>query len=122
MECVKEPSTERKYNCITREELEKVLTDAGVFKGWIEPDQYGYCRTAQCEALGQEFEIEWWCNQCYLKIGNAQILFLWCYEDTTWPGYNWKRELFFANKPCGGWLHGHEQIVALIPTEWRKKT
>ena len=66
MECVKEPKTERKYNCITREELEKVLTDAGVFKGWIEPDQYGYCRKAQCDALGQEFEIEWWCNQCYL--------------------------------------------------------
>lgn len=107
------------YNCISKEELEKVLTRAGVFKGWIKSDQYDFSRTADCEALGMKFEIEWWCNLCNLYIGNAQIIFRWVYEDTTWPGYNWKRELFFANGPRPGPFEIKDDLVALIPTEWR---
>ena len=108
------------YNCIGKEELEKVLTRAGVFKGWIKPDQYDFSRTADCEALGMKFEIEWWCNLCYLHIGNAQIILRWVYEDTTWPSYNWKRELFFANGPRPGPFEIKNDLVALIPTEWRR--
>ena len=89
---------ERKYNNISREDLEKVLTNAGVFKGWDAPPN-DIARIAHCEAPGQKFDIEWWINQCYLKIGHMQMMFHWVRVGGTWPWYQYRTELHFENRP-----------------------
>ena len=108
---------ERKYNNIGREELEAVLTKAGVFKGWNEQPENDISRIAHCEALGQKFDIEWWINQCYLVIGNMRMLFHWVRIDTTWPWYEYQRELHFENSLN---LAGNPAIVAVLGIEYRE--
>ena len=88
---------EREYNSIGKETLQDVLQKAGVFKGWEAVPACECARIAYCEALGQEFEIEWWINQCYLRIGHMQMMFHWVRVDTTGPWLEYKRELHFEN-------------------------
>jgi hypothetical protein len=109
---------ERKYNNIGREELEAVLTKAGVFKGWNEKPENDISRIAHCEALGQKFDIEWWINQCYLKIGHMQMMFHWVRVDTTWPWYQYRTELHFENS-IRRWMEPGD-IVAVLGIEYHK--
>ena len=88
---------ERKYNNISKEDLEKVLIKAGVFRAWEPERPNDISRIVTCEALGQIFQIEWWINQCYLRIGHMQMMFHWVRVDTTWPWWEYKRELHFEN-------------------------
>ena len=107
---------EQKYNNISREDLEKVLIAAGVFKGWNTPEAaYDIARIAHCEALGLKFDVEWWINQCYLVIGNMRMLFHWVRIDTTWPWYEYQRELHFENSLN---LTGNPAIVAVLGIEY----
>ena len=109
---------EQKYNNISREDLEKVLIAAGVFKGWNTPEAaYDIARIAHCEALGLKFDVEWWINQCYLIIGNMRMLFHWVRIDTTWPWHEYQRELHFENSLN---LIGNPAIVAVLGIEYRE--
>ena len=88
---------ERKYNNISKEDLEKVLIKAGVFRAWAPEPPNDISRIVICEALGQMFQIEWWINQCYLLIGHMKMPFHWVRVDTTWPWWEYRRELHFEN-------------------------
>ena len=90
---------ERKYNNISKEDLEKVLIKAGVFRAWEPEPPNDISRIVICEALGQMFQIEWWINQCYLLIGHMKMSFHWVRVDTTWPWWEYRRELHFENSP-----------------------
>ena len=107
---------ERKYNNISKEDLEKVLVKSGVFIRWEDEPENDIARTAYCEALGMKFSIEWWINQCYLKIGHMQMMFHWIRVDTTWPWYQYRTELHFENS-----LRRHFEpadIVAVLGIEY----
>ena len=88
---------EQKYNSISKEALQAVLQKAGVFKGWEKEPANDIPRIAYCEALGMEFEIEWWINLCYLRIGHMQMGFHYVRVDTTWPWHEYRTELHFEN-------------------------
>ena len=95
-----------------------VLTKAGVFKGWNEQPENDISRIAHCEALGQKFDIEWWINQCYLKIGHMQMMFHWVRVDTTWPWYQYRTELHFENS-IRRWMEPGD-TVAVLGIEYHK--
>ena len=114
-----DPAQGQKYNSISDEILENVLTKAGVLKERKAAWENDCKRIFVCEALGNPFEIEWWINLCYLRINGTIIPFHWVHETDTWPGDGIRRELKFQNAP-DRWMHPGD-IVAILPLEYRKE-
>lgn len=92
-----------------QEEVEKILKSSEyiVFNGWINPDRYGFSRTASFTVRGVNYEIEWYWNCSYLKCGEMNILFDWFNICGTWPNL-FKNNLQF---------YGEGKTRAIIPIE-----
>ena len=114
-----DPAEGQKYNSISDDKLEKVLTKAGVLKERKAAWENDCKRIFVCEALGNPFEIEWWINLCYLRINGTIIPFHWVHETDTWPGDNMRRQLKFQNDP-DRWMNPGD-IVAILPLEYRQR-
>ena len=58
-----------------KEELVKKLEEVGINGEWVNPNEYGISRIYQFKLNGQIIEIEWYCNDCKLMIGNMYFWF-----------------------------------------------
>jgi len=80
---------ENGFDPIGREELLEFLNNHGVNAQFINIDNVGFSRTIAFTVYGINYEIEWYCNESTLKIGNhprsARIPFRYVYYDTTYP-------------------------------------
>lgn len=94
---------------LTKERVEEVLTSSPfiTFNGWVDPDEYGFSRTAAFSVRGVDYKIEWFCNYSTLYCGEMEVLFDDFRVDTTWP----KHFKYFLQFYADG------SICAVIPIE-----
>lgn len=99
---------------MTREQLETLLVNAPNVTGvaWINKEKYGFSRECEFHVRGARYEVRWFTNTCYLKIGEAEICFDQIKVTGTWPN-NFKTNLQFYQDR----YNDEPSVVAIIPIE-----
>ncbi|MGX8177468.1 hypothetical protein ACWS7L_08230 [Exiguobacterium artemiae] len=99
---------------MTQQQLVTLLVNAPNVTGfeWINTNDFGFSRECEFHVRGARYEVRWYSNTCYLKIGEAEICFDQLEVAGTWPN-NFKTNLQFYQKR----YDEEPSIVAIIPIE-----
>lgn len=92
-----------------KEVVEKILKSSSFikFKGWIEPNEYGFSRTCSFDVRGVEYKIKWFCNFSTLYCGEMFLNFDDFRIENTWSHHYGKNLQFYR----------YGSVCAVIPIE-----
>jgi hypothetical protein len=102
--------------------------EAIIYKGFIDPDGYGFSRIVRFEIHDVEYEITLFANECYLWCGGLQIPFYCCEVSSTWPnGFKRNLQFYYDGEVCAvipleEYPEGSEYKRPLMPCERGKET